>query len=383
MAQKFLNGIDLTKTYMHNAAIQVLASAPSSPVLGQIYFDSALLGLRVWDGTAWVERATDALLLGGQNSAYHRDRGNHTGTQTASTISNFDTQVRTSRLDQMAAPTAAVSLNSQRLTNMANPTSGSDGVNLTTLQSYVQGVEQRLTADYATTAALPTLTYSNGTAGVGATLTATANAALAVDGQSPTAGSLVLVKDQASAFQNGLYTVTQAGSAGAPFILTRHTSLDESAEITGALIAIEAGTANVGRLYLLTATSAVTVGTTALNFTYVNGPTTYTGSNGVNVSGLNITGVADPSGGLTVGASGFAAGSSIPRIYRGNVGDGTSTSITVTHNLNTRDVQVSLIEAASPYNLVETDVQAATVNTVTLIFTVAPTTNQYRVLVVG
>jgi hypothetical protein len=53
-------------------------------------------------------------------------RANHTGTQTASTISDFDTQVRTSRLDQMAAPTASVSLNSQKITNLATPTLSGD-----------------------------------------------------------------------------------------------------------------------------------------------------------------------------------------------------------------------------------------------------------------
>ena len=56
-------------------------------------------------------------------------RANHTGTQTASTISNFDTQVRTSRLDQMAAPTAAVSVNSQKITNLDTPTSSADAAN--------------------------------------------------------------------------------------------------------------------------------------------------------------------------------------------------------------------------------------------------------------
>jgi hypothetical protein len=57
-------------------------------------------------------------------------RANHTGTQTASTISDFDTQVRTSRLDQMAAPTASVSLNSQKITNLATPTASGDAVSL-------------------------------------------------------------------------------------------------------------------------------------------------------------------------------------------------------------------------------------------------------------
>ena len=74
-------------------------------------------------------------------------RANHTGTQTASTISDFDTQVHTSRLDQMAAPTAAVSLNGQRATNGATPTAASD---LAT-KSYADGrtTSSLLTADSA------------------------------------------------------------------------------------------------------------------------------------------------------------------------------------------------------------------------------------------
>ena len=58
------------------------------------------------------------------------DRANHTGTQTASTVSDFDTQVRTSRLDQMAAPTGSVSANSQKITNLATPTNSGDAVPL-------------------------------------------------------------------------------------------------------------------------------------------------------------------------------------------------------------------------------------------------------------
>jgi hypothetical protein len=62
-------------------------------------------------------------------------RANHTGSQTASTISDFDTQVRTSRLDQMAAPTAAVSVNSQKITNLASPVDNGDAVSLGYLNS--------------------------------------------------------------------------------------------------------------------------------------------------------------------------------------------------------------------------------------------------------
>jgi hypothetical protein len=56
-------------------------------------------------------------------------RANHTGTQTASTVSDFDTQVRTSRLDQMAVPTATVSVNSQKITNLDTPTASADAAN--------------------------------------------------------------------------------------------------------------------------------------------------------------------------------------------------------------------------------------------------------------
>jgi len=57
-------------------------------------------------------------------------RANHTGTQTASTVSDFDTQVRTSRLDQMAVPTAAVALNAQKITGLADPTNAQEAVTL-------------------------------------------------------------------------------------------------------------------------------------------------------------------------------------------------------------------------------------------------------------
>ena len=72
-------------------------------------------------------------------------RANHTGTQTASTISDFDTQVRTSRLDQMAAPTAAVPLNAQKITGLADPTNAQDAVTLnyiTTQKGAVNGLAE-------------------------------------------------------------------------------------------------------------------------------------------------------------------------------------------------------------------------------------------------
>jgi hypothetical protein len=73
----------------------------------------------------------------------------------------------------------------------------------------------------------------------------------------------------------------------------------------------------------------------------------------------------------------------VVRKYATDIGDASATSITVTHNLNTRDVQVVLFDNSAPYAEVICDVQHTTVNTVTLLFTIAPTLNQYRVVVQG
>lgn len=72
-----------------------------------------------------------------------------------------------------------------------------------------------------------------------------------------------------------------------------------------------------------------------------------------------------------------------PKKYAANVGDGTSTTITVTHNLGTTDITISIIETASPYNAVITDWQRVDANSIKLLFGAAPTSGQYRVVVIG
>ena len=91
-------------------------------------------------------------------------RANHTGTQLASTVSNFDTQVRTSRLDQMAAPTAAVPLNAQKITGLADPTNAQDAVTLnyiTTQKGAVSGIASLDGSGLIPTAQLPALAITN------------------------------------------------------------------------------------------------------------------------------------------------------------------------------------------------------------------------------
>lgn len=125
----------------------------------------------------------------------------------------------------------------------------------------------------ATTAALPTATYANGAAGVGATLTATTNGAFpSQDGISIPLLGRILVKNQALALENGVYVLTTVGTAGTPWVLTRATDFDTTAELTivaGALFAVSAyvanGTTQAQRTYYLSAT-VTTVGTTGVTF---------------------------------------------------------------------------------------------------------------------
>lgn len=122
----------------------------------------------------------------------------------------------------------------------------------------------------AGTAALATYTYDNGTAGVGATITADANGALAaVDGVTLIANDRVLVMDAMSSdnAHNGIYTVTTVGDGSNAFVLTRATDGDESAEmVQNKTVAIGEGTTNAGKTFAITSASAPTVGTTAITW---------------------------------------------------------------------------------------------------------------------
>jgi hypothetical protein len=113
-----------------------------------------------------------------------------------------------------------------------------------------------LTACHAsTTAALPACTYANGASGVGATLTANANGALpAQDGVTLSATNRLLVQNQGAPhhLQNGAYTVTQVGDASNPFILTRATDCDTSAEISGGVVQVSAGTTLANKFFQFT-----------------------------------------------------------------------------------------------------------------------------------
>lgn len=130
------------------------------------------------------------------------------------------------------------------------------------------GISMRKSCDLATTGAL-TGTYSNGASGVGATFTLTSTGVLTIDGVASALADVILLKDQASAFQNGIYTVTTAGAIGVAAVLTRSTDYDTAAEMKeGTATIITQGSVNASHIYVMTTNGGVvTVGTTNVAWT--------------------------------------------------------------------------------------------------------------------
>lgn len=285
-------------------------------------------------------------------------------------------------LSALATPAADVSFNNYKLTNLATPTASTDAATKGYVDGIAEGLHIHASVVAATTANL-TATYNNGSSGVGATLTNSgAQAALVLDGVTVSVSDRVLVKNQTTQSQNGIYTVTDTGSGSTNWVLTRAADFNTSAEIQGGdFVFVTGGTSYDNTGWVQTSTG-VTVGTTAIVWQQFSGAGTYTASNGVVLNGSNFEGVVVASGGLSVGASGFQLDTAIAvRKYAASVGDGTATSYTVTHNLSTRDVVVSVYDNSSPYAEVICDVQHTSTSAITLLFSVAPTSNQYRVVV--
>lgn len=162
--------------------------------------------------------------------------------------------------------TGAINMGGNQVTNAADPSTA-------TALATKQYVDNALAAFqpkescYAASTVNIVGTYSNGVSGVGATFTVTATGAFSIDGTTPPVNSRILLKNQTSGFQNGVYDLTVAGTTGVSPILTRSSNYNTPAEISaGDLIPVVNGTANAITSWLQTAT-VTTVGTDSLTFT--------------------------------------------------------------------------------------------------------------------
>lgn len=253
-------------------------------------------------------------------------------------------------------------LTNQKITNLADGTSATDAVTKQQLDAIARGLDWKNSVRAATTANI------------------TLSGAQTIDGVSIIAGDRVLVKDQSTAATNGIYVA----AAGA---WTRATDFDDSTEVTSAAaVPVESGTVNGDAVFILTTDGAITVGTTGLAFTRLGGSgATYTAdANG----GLQLTGSAfsvklPGSSGLIADSTGLRIDSTytgLAKRYAVNVP--TNATATITHNLGTLDVIVAVYEVTGGAQ-VEPDVAVTTTNTVTLTFATAPTSGQYRCVVIA
>jgi hypothetical protein len=225
-----------------------------------------------------------------------------------------------------------------------------------------------------------------------------------------------LVKHQTSGGDNGLYVVQSSGAA------VRADDANVSSEVTaGFFTFVEEGTLYGNTGWVLTTDNPITLGTTPLTFTQFSGTGTFTAGAGLTLNGTEFSVDVTPSSGnatlintggavevklntndgLESTASGvginngagftFSSGALVFDTANGygtrklafNVGNESATSYSLNHALATRDVTVHVYENASPYAQVEADVEHTDSNNLTVKFALAPTTDQYRVVIVG
>ena len=191
-------------------------------------------------------------------------------------ISDFDTGVRTNRLDQMSAPTGNVDINSNKLTNVTDPTSAQDAATKAYVDAVKTGLDVKDSVKVATTANI--------------TLSGTQT----IDGVAVSADERVLVKNQSTGSENGIYDCKSGSWA-------RSSDFDANSEVTsGAFVFVEQGTASADAGYVLTTDGTITVGTTALSFTQFSGAGQITAGDGLQKSGNTLSADLKANGGLVI-----------------------------------------------------------------------------------
>ena len=221
--------LDFSKYEARNLRGHQLGTAPSSPVTGQVYFNTGDNTLYWWDGLGWVSARGGATAPPDATSSVKglvQLAGDLAGTAASPQIAAgviTDAEVNAANkdgvvgvaslrtlgagaqqampgnrtLDAITVPAADLNLNSKKITSLADPVSATDGATKQYVDNLSQGLDAKLSAKAATTANIATLA---------------GGAPNTLDGVTLAANDRVLVKDQTTPAQNGIYTVTTLGT---------------------------------------------------------------------------------------------------------------------------------------------------------------------------
>ena len=165
-----------------------------------------------------------------------------------------------------------INASSARITSVADPTGAQDAATKAYVDAVKTGLDVKNSVRVATTVNLSG-TYSNGSSGVGASLTNSGtNAAIQIDGVTLSANDRVLVKDQSTGAENGIYYVSTVGDGSTAWVLVRSTDADTSTELSGGTFTfVEEGSTQADNGYVFTHNGDPTIGTTALTVSQFSG----------------------------------------------------------------------------------------------------------------
>lgn len=343
-AKKLFVPYNFNSLEIQNAVAQNLASAPAGTAPGLFYYDTTLGRFQFRGASAWIDPTA---------------RANHSGTQLATTVSDLAATVQAYKLNQFAAPVANIPMGGFTFTGLATPNAAGQAAEY----SWVQGQVQAAAAGIDSKPSVAVVATTN---------QASLSGLLTIDGVTLTAGQRVLLVAQTTATQNGVYVA--AASAWAR---------DTDTITPQAFWFVETGTVGAGTQWKVSTSGTITLGSTALTISQFGASQSYTNGNGLSLAS-NVFSVLTPgSSGILVSGTGVAIDTSlVVRKFLATLGDGSTLSFAVTHNLGSLDVQCQAYDTAT-FATVECDVVRTSTTVATFIFAVAPTAGQIRALVQG